>query len=106
MDIRACVFLLRCTLIMSRAIRTGVALAVLLAVAAVLIAPTIDMPETTLREHQVTSHSSSEHGPGTLASICIAGASFLLALEMERRASRKTLLPERPRIPSSRVLRC
>ena len=91
---------------MSRAFRIGVAFAVLFAVAAVLIAPTIDMPETTLREHQVTSHSCGEHGIGNLAPLCVAGASLLLAFALEARCSGNTLLSDRPRVPSSRVLRC
>ena len=104
--IRAELSLLRCTLIMSRAFRIGLALAVLFAVAAVLIAPTIDMPETTLREHQVASHFSNEHGTGNLASICVPGASFLLTVGIEKGFSGRTLLSEPPRVPSSRVLRC
>lgn len=46
-----------------------VALAVLVAVATVLIAPSIDMPETTLREHHVTSHSAGDHSSGNLTSV-------------------------------------
>jgi hypothetical protein len=49
--------------------RTAIALAVLVAVATVLIAPSIDMPETTLREHHVTSHSASNNSSGNLTSL-------------------------------------
>lgn len=42
---------------------------VLAAVLAVLIAPSIDMPETVLREHHVASHSTVTNASGTLAAV-------------------------------------
>lgn len=98
--------LLRCTITMSRPFKIGVALAVLLAVATVLIAPTIDMPETTLREHQVASHFCSEHAPGGLSTFAVAGTS---ALQPFGSASRFAVVPhlsKRLRVPSSVVMRC
>ena len=41
---------------MCRAIKIGIALLTLLAVAVIFIAPTIDLPETVLREHQPLPH--------------------------------------------------
>jgi len=43
-----------------------VVLAVMIAVLTVLIAPSIDMPETVLREHHVAAHSVVSGSPGTL----------------------------------------
>src|SRR5258708_7311653 len=53
--------------------RIAIALAVLIAVATVLIAPSIDMPETALREHHVTSHLVGDHSSGNLTSLGTAG---------------------------------
>ena len=50
----------------SRALKTVLALAVMFAVLTVLIAPSIDMPETVLREHHVASHSVANGPAGTL----------------------------------------
>ena len=47
-------------------LRAGVVIAVLLAVTTALIAPTVDLPETVLREHHVVSHASGEHAHGKL----------------------------------------
>ena len=91
---------------MSRTFRIGVVIAVLLAVATVLIAPTIDMPETTLREHQVTSHFSSEHAPGNLVTWCAAGASVIASHETTARLAISAHFGGRRRVPSSLVLRC
>lgn len=53
---------------MKGTLRAGVVIAVLLAVATTLIAPTVDLPETVLREHHVVSHASGEHAQGRLHS--------------------------------------
>lgn len=50
----------------SESFRIVLAFAVLVAVATVLIAPSIDMPETALREHHITSHSIEGHSSGNL----------------------------------------
>lgn len=47
-------------------IRLAIVVAVLAAVLTVLIAPSIDMPETVLREHHVAPHSMATNGSGTL----------------------------------------
>jgi hypothetical protein len=47
-------------------IRLAIVRAVLVAVLTVLIAPSIDMPETVLREHHVAPHSMASNGSGTL----------------------------------------
>ena len=98
--------LLPCTLTMSRTLRIGVAIAVLLAVATVLIAPSIDMPETTLREHQVTSHSFGEHGAGGLLALCAASVSALVSFNSPRRLLINPQRSDPPRLASARVLRC
>ena|SRR6188472_1409442 len=59
--------------------RIAIALAVLIAVATVLIAPSIDMPETTLREHHVSSHSADYNSSGNLTSL--GTASLLRAFQ-------------------------
>lgn len=90
---------------MSMPFKIGVALAVLLAVATVLIAPTIDMPQTTLREHQVTSHSCSEHALG-LSTFSVAGTSAPLPLGSAARFAVIPQISKHLRVPSSVVLRC
>jgi hypothetical protein len=63
---------------MKGSFRASVAVAVLLAVATVLIAPTVDLPETVLREHHVVSHASGEHAQGKLRTSSNADPSYLL----------------------------
>ncbi len=46
---------------MPRPFKIGVALVTLIAVAVIFIAPTIDLPETVLREHQAASHHTGGH---------------------------------------------
>jgi hypothetical protein len=50
----------------NRGFRIVLAMAVMVAVLTVLIAPSIDMPETVLREHHVASHSMVKSASGTL----------------------------------------
>jgi len=85
---------------------TAIALAVLVAVAAVLIAPSIDMPETTLREHHVTSHSASNNSSGNLTSL--GTASLLRAFQTidVNRPSDGPQFSTRGQSQSSLVLRC
>lgn len=45
--------------------------AVMIAVLTVLIAPSIDMPETVLREHHVAAHSMVSSNSGTLTVVGI-----------------------------------
>ena len=47
-----------------RPLTLGVALALLLSLAMVLIAPSVDLPETVLREHHVASHPLASHTTG------------------------------------------
>jgi len=47
-------------------LRIVIAVAVMVAVLTVLVAPSIDMPETVLREHHVASHSMMSNSSGTL----------------------------------------
>jgi len=46
-------------------------MAVMIAVLTVLIAPSIDMPETVLREHHVAAHSIANSNSGTLTMVGI-----------------------------------
>jgi hypothetical protein len=50
----------------------AVVLTILVAVATVLIAPQVDMPDTVLRLHHVSSHSSGTHGSSNLLNTGIA----------------------------------
>jgi hypothetical protein len=45
-----------------RVLNAAIVLSILIAVATVLIAPQIDMPDTVMRLHHVSSHSSGAHG--------------------------------------------
>lgn len=58
--------------------RAAVAIAVVLAVATILIAPTVDLPETVLREQHVVSHASGEHAQGKLQASSNTHPSYLL----------------------------
>jgi len=49
-----------------RGFRVAVVAAVLIAILTVLLAPSIDMPETVLREHHVAAHSVVNNNAGTL----------------------------------------
>jgi hypothetical protein len=64
--------------IMRRSFKIGVALTVLIAVAAVLIAPTIVMPMTTLRAHHVSSHANGGQANDTLNASSNPGLPHLL----------------------------
>jgi len=86
--------------------KIAIALAVLIAVATVLIAPSIEMPETTLRQHHVTSHSSGYDASGNLTSL---GATGLLRAFQTIDAHRPSDSPQtstRGHSQSSLVLRC
>ena len=66
----------------------AIALALLLSVAAVLIAPSVDLPETVLREHHVASHSLANHTTGG-ATLIVAGSllqAYFKAYEFPRPA--------------------
>ena len=49
-----------------RAYTLAVILTILVAVATALIAPSIDMPDTVLREHQVSLHAAGTHAANNL----------------------------------------
>ena len=70
--------LLRCdSMRTGRLFRIAISMAVMIAVLTVLIAPSIDMPETVLREHHVTTHSITNNGSGTLLVLgFVAGDQF------------------------------
>jgi hypothetical protein len=90
---------------MSRAFKFGVVLAILFAVATVLIAPTIDMPETTLREHSASSHNSGEHAQDGFTIISSAPVNWH-EFEMEAHRSSELKIPDRTSVHSTTVLRC
>lgn len=92
---------------MSRPFKFGVALVMLIAVATVLIAPSIDMPETTLREHRVAStHGSGELTQGGFSIVSSAGSSNWHVFEMEERRTPDVQTSDRISVPSTTVLRC
>jgi hypothetical protein len=86
--------------------RAGVAMAVLLAVATVLIAPTVDLPETVLREHHVASHASGEHAQGELQASSNADPSHLLIDAVGSHLAVDLRSTDRVGINPFRVLRC
>ncbi|WP_204101528.1 hypothetical protein [Occallatibacter savannae] len=55
----------------SKRFRIAVVVAVMVAVLTVLIAPSIDMPETVLREHHVAAHTMVNGNSGTLTVVGI-----------------------------------
>jgi hypothetical protein len=91
---------------MTRTLRIAVALAVLFAVATVLIAPTIDMPETVLREHHVASHSIGNHASGNLKVSVGPGLMASVTHSVESYTSGSPRVSSHARVESSQVLRC
>jgi len=49
-----------------RGFKVAVVTVIMISILAVLIAPSIDMPETVLREHHVAAHSVVDNNAGTL----------------------------------------
>jgi hypothetical protein len=62
-------------------------LTILVAVATVLIAPQVDMPDTVLRLHHVSSHSAGTHG---LSSVSDTGIAVLAEAPQSDDASRSS----------------
>lgn len=91
---------------MLRGLKFGVILTLLLAVITVQIAPTVDLPETTLRDRFVSSHSSGEHAPGGFT--VVSSTNHLQWLERDRDDGVRSEGPSSShvRVPSSLVLRC
>ncbi len=88
------------------ALRTWVVLAVLIAVATTLIAPTVDLPETVLREHHVVSHVGAEHALGKLQASFTPETTYLAADGAGMSPSALLLSQERTPVEAFRVLRC
>jgi len=89
-----------------QSINAFVILTILIAVATTLIAPSIDMPDTVLHEHQVASHSAGGHGSNTLVNL---GISTPLEARRNEGASRSSEILHSPNCEykqSSVVLRC
>ncbi len=92
---------------MSRTFKFAVVLVTVIAVATVLIAPTIDMPGTTLREHSVSSsHGSGEHLHGGFLIVSSASLSNWHAFEGEKHGPPDVESSDRTRVPAATVLRC
>lgn len=87
-------------------LRIAIALAVLVAVATVLIAPSIDMPETTLREHHVASHSAGDHSSGNLTTLGTAALLRVFQTIDAHRTSDGPKSSSREHNRSPLVLRC
>jgi hypothetical protein len=90
----------------TRIFRIAVAIAVLFAVATVLVAPTIDMPETVLREHHVASHSIGNHAAGNLKVSVIPGLTHSVIQTVASYTSASPRPSSESRAKSSQVLRC
>jgi hypothetical protein len=92
---------------MLRGLQFGVVLTLLLTVLTVQIAPTVDLPETTLRDHRVvSSHSSGEHASGGFTIVSSAPRLQWRTLDKEKSPSSESQSSDRTRFPSSLVLRC
>jgi hypothetical protein len=91
---------------MTGAFRTLVAMAVLLAVAATLIAPSVDLPETVLHEHHLVSHANGEHAQGKLQTTTHAGHWHAWMDAMSGAAPAGLRSPARAETKPFRVLRC
>lgn len=83
-----------------------VVLAILIAVATALIAPSIDMPDTVLREHHVASHSVGGHASNVLVHTGGSAPKEAYRVEGPSRASEIIHLAYRAYAQSSVVLRC
>ncbi len=81
-------------------------LAVLIAVATTLIAPTIDLPETVLREHHVVSHVGAEHALGKLQASFTPETTYIAADVAGMNLSLHLLSKGRAPAEAFRVLRC
>ena len=92
---------------MRRSFKIGVALTVLVAVAAVLIAPTIVMPMTTLRvHHRVSSHAGAVHAHGGLLAATDPGLSHLIPSAFGSQISVELRTPNRALSLTPLVLLC
>ncbi len=91
---------------MSRAFKVGIVVAVLIAIATALIAPTVDLPETALREHQIRLPMSGEHVLGSILAIPTTSLFQTQLLEVTAYATLDVQFLDGARVPSSRVLRC
>lgn len=91
---------------MLRGYKFGVVLTLLLTVLFVQIAPTVDLPDTALRDHRiVTSHASGEHAPGGFTVVSTANHLQEWLLDREERQTPETHPSDHARFPSPRVLR-
>lgn len=94
-------------LIMLRGFKFGVVLTLLLTVLLVQIAPSVDLPDTALRDHRVvTSHASGEHAPGGFTVVSTANHPQEWLLDREERHAPEAQASDHARFPSPRVLRC
>ena len=92
--------------IMRRSFKIGVALTVLVAVATVLIAPTIVMQMTTLRTHHVSSHAGGVHVNGSLHASTDPGLSHILPSAFGSQVSVRLRSPNRALSLAPLVLLC
>jgi hypothetical protein len=87
--------------------RIGLVVAVLLAVATVLIAPTVDLPETVLRGDHLVSHAGGEHGHGNLQKTASdQSPSYLITQMVETYRPISHSFPDHVESKPSRILRC
>lgn len=71
----------------ARWFRLGIALVVLVAVAAIFIAPSIDLPNGVLKDHSALTHASRGHALGSVAVMIATNSPHSYHLHSEMRAS-------------------
>jgi hypothetical protein len=86
--------------------RSSVVLAVLIAVITTLIAPTVDLPETVLREHHVVSHMNGGHAQGKVQTSSTTGPSHLGTDVVGTNRPTGLRSGEYTHVEAFRVLRC
>ena len=88
-----------------RGFRVAVVAIVMMAILTVLLAPSIDMPETVLREHHVAAHSVVNNNAGTLTVVgMISGAEAFQNGSVDLAENSRTR--EHEHSQASLVLRC
>jgi hypothetical protein len=91
---------------LARAYTLAVILTILVAVATALIAPSIDMPDTVLREHHVSLHAAGAHAVNNLSNTGSAILNEPVQSDAAIRVSETLPSSENGRTQMSFVLRC
>jgi hypothetical protein len=91
---------------LARAYTLAVILTILVAVATALIAPSIDMPDTVLREHHVSLHAAGVHAVNNLSNTGSAVLNEAVQSDAAIRVSATSPSSNNMRTQLSFVLRC